>query len=165
MGQTIDDLDPLQGHSNEEAFVDYVKAVASLGLIDMYEGAKSLHRGDFSDTYYNLYIAGMAHATWYTMYKAVVLYEPFVKGRAVQMSFHQMMASRGPLLGQAARSLLRTAAGRLFLPWALGKTLQYIIGPTDYSHAVSGSDVSHDQWIELYTSQASYSSPADAYRS
>ena len=162
MGQTIQDLDPLQGTSNEEAFVDYVKAVVSLGLIDLYEGAEALHRGDYSDTYYNLYIAAMAHATWYTAYKAVLLYEPIVKGRAVQVSFHQMMASRGPLLMQGARAALKTAAGRLFLPYAFGKTMVWIFGkdePPIYA------DVTHAQRIERYTSQASYSSPADAYRS
>jgi hypothetical protein len=160
MGQTIDDLDPLQGHSNEEAFVDYVKAVASLGLIDMYEGAKSLHRGDFSDTYYNLYIAGMAHATWYTMYKAVVLYEPIVKGRAITMSFHQVMASRGALIGQGLRATVRG-----WWPLALHYALKGWLGSTDQSGSLSGADATPQQMIERYTSQASYSSPADAYRS
>ena len=160
MGQTIDDLDPLQGRSNEEAFVDYVNAVTSLGLIDIMEGAKSVTRGDYGDAYYNLYIAGMAHATWYSMYRAVVIYEPIVKGRAVQMSFHQMMASRTALIGQGLRATVR-----LWWPLALHYGLKGWLGSTDQSGSMSGADATAQQMIERYTSQASYSSPADAYQS
>jgi hypothetical protein len=46
MGQTIDDLDPMSDRrtpeGRQEALIDYVQAIASLGLIDIYHGFEAL---------------------------------------------------------------------------------------------------------------------------
>jgi hypothetical protein len=104
MGQTIDDLDPMSDRrtpeGRQEALIDYVQAIASLGLIDIYHGFEALGDRDFKDAYYHLYIAGMAHASLYVMYGMVAQYERAVFGRAMDFTFHQFMQAKTGLLAR-----------------------------------------------------------------